>query len=188
MSKKKPVISLSRESMEARVSGGRTMLLTAIILTVVNIVIAVLDAGAQFLYSISVPYYLVSFGKGMDNGFAEGKWSVTGTYTISALVIAAVILGVYLLCWYLSKKRRGWLIVGLVLFIVDTLALVYISLTLLMQPGSNVIDLCIHLWMIFLLVQAVRNSKKLKLLDQEEAFAQAEAEKEKKTGPSFDDL
>lgn len=189
MAKKTPVITLSRESMEARISGGRTMLITAIVLTILNMIFVVLDKNMYFIFSVAASYYMVAFGKGMDNGFSEGAWSVNGTYTVTALVMSVIVLAIFFLCWYKSKTNHRWLTVGLVLFIFDTLVLIWVTLVMIADPGSNIVDLCIHLWILYIMGRAVNCSKKLKQLDLEEAIAaEAEAEEaEKYNGPSFDD-
>jgi hypothetical protein len=41
---------------------------------------------------------------------------------VIGVAVAAVICGLYLLCWFLSKKNKvAWFIVALVLFSLDTL-------------------------------------------------------------------
>ena len=119
-----PVDKNSREYLLRQVANGRYSLLLIVILTVVNLIMTILDTNTYFLFSASVPYYLVFVGMGIENGFVDGAWNVKGTLTYTGLVIALVIVAVYLLCWLLSKERAGWLTAALVLFIVDTVALV----------------------------------------------------------------
>ena len=83
---------------------------------------------------------------------------------LQGLVIALVIVAVYLLCWLLSKKRAGWLTAALVLFIVDTVALVVITFALYDSPMGKLVDFLLHIWAIVELVLAVRGSRKLKEL------------------------
>lgn len=154
----------SREYLTQQWKTGRSSLLLIIIVTLVNMIAVVADADFYFLFSATVPYYLVAFGKGFDNGFIDGAWSEIGTFTITALVIAAVILGVYLICWLLSKKRNGWLIAALVLFSIDTAVL----LLMLTSDSSVLIDLAIHALAVWELAQAVRCAKKLKALPEQE--------------------
>ena len=87
-------------------------------------------------------------------------------YIYQALVIAAVILGLFLLCWIFSKKRRGWLIAGLVLFIVDTLALLGFSMALEMLT-DNILDFVFHGWAMVELVAAWKADRKLAELPPE---------------------
>ena len=116
-----PVDKNSREYLLRQVANGRYSLLLIVILTVVNLIMTILDTNTYFLFSASVPYYLVFVGMGIENGFVDGAWNVKGTLTYTGLVIALVIVAVYLLCWLLSKKRAGWLTAALVLFIASLL-------------------------------------------------------------------
>ena len=159
-----PVDKNSREYLLRQVANGRYSLILIVILTVVNLIMTILDTNTYFLFSASVPYYLVFVGMGMENGFVNGDWNVRGTLTYTGLVIALIIVAVYLLCWLLSKKRAGWLTVALVLFIIDTVALVVIAFALYESPEGKLVDLLLHIWAIVELVLAVRGSKKLQEL------------------------
>lgn len=154
----------SREYLTQKWKTGRSSLLLILIVTLVNMIAVVADIDFYFLFSASIPFYLVVFGKAFDNGFAEGAWSEIGTFTVTALVIAAVILGVYLICWLLSKKHNGWLIAALVLFSIDTAAL----LLMLSGDSSVLLDLAIHALAIWELAQAISCAKKLKAMPEEE--------------------
>ena len=143
-----PVDKNSREYLLRQVANGRYSLLLIVILTVVNLIMTILDTNTYFLFSASVPYYLVFVGMGIENGFVDGAWNVKGTLTYTGLVIALVIVAVYLLCWLLSKKRAGWLTVALVLFIVDTVALVVITFALYDSPMGKLVDFLLHIWAI----------------------------------------
>lgn len=155
-----PVDKNSREYLLRQVANGRYSLLLIVILTVVNLIMTILDTNTYFLFSASVPYYLVFVGMGIENGFVDGAWNVKGTLTYTGLVIVAV----YLLCWLLSKERAGWLTAALVLFIIDTVALVVITFALYDSPMGKLVDFLLHIWAIVELVQGVRGSKKLKAL------------------------
>lgn len=149
-----PVDKNSREYLLRQVANGRYSLLLIVILTVVNLIMTILDTNTYFLFSASVPYYLVFVGMGIENGFVDGAWNVKGTLTYTGLVIALVIVAVYLLCWLLSKERTGWL----------TAALVVITFALYDSPMGKLVDFLLHIWAIVELVLAVRGSRKLKEL------------------------
>lgn len=149
----------SREYLTQKRNSGRSTLLTILIFTVINIVMLVAQADYYFLFSASVPFYLTMFGMVFDN------W-VVGTFTTTALGISAVIMVLFLLCWIFSKKRRGWLIAGLVLFVVDTLALVYFSVTMEML-ADNILDFVFHGWAIVELIAAWKADKKLEEMPPE---------------------
>lgn len=67
-----PVDKNSREYLLRQVANGRYSLLLIVILTVVNLIMTILDTNTYFLFSASVPYYLVFVGMGIENGFVDG--------------------------------------------------------------------------------------------------------------------
>ena len=87
-----PVDKNSREYLLRQVANGRYSLLLIVILTVVNLIMTILDTNTYFLFSASVPYYLVFVGMGIEHGFVDGAWNVKGTLTYTGLVIALVYL------------------------------------------------------------------------------------------------
>lgn len=157
----------SPDYLRSQVANGRHSLLLILGFTVVNLVMVLLDSGTYFLFSASVPYYLTLFSKGIDNGFVDGAWPENGPYTIAALIVSAVILVLFLVCWLLSKKRPGWLVPALVLFVVDTLALLWCTFNLLNDSAGNIMDFVFHFWAIWELIRAIRCSSKLKNLPTE---------------------
>ncbi len=153
----------SREYLLRKVAGARHSLLLVLIFTVINLVILLADGNSYFLFSASVPYYLTAFGMVMD---MEMGASGVGVFTTTALVISAVILIVYLVCWLLTKKRPAWYVVSAVLFALDTVVLVLVALGFEMLADS-IMDLVFHAWVIVELFQAVSANKKLKNLPPE---------------------
>lgn len=164
MARKSPVDKNSAEYLMSKIASGRHSLLLIMVFTVVNLVMVVLDSGTYFLFSASVPYYLTAFSKGIDNGFADGPWTENGPVTIAALIVSAVILLLFLLCWLLSKKRTGWLVCALVLFGLDTVALVWCTFNMINNPADNIVDVVFHIWAIWELAMAIRCGAKLKKL------------------------
>lgn len=138
---------------QARLTGGRSVLLVAPLLTVLNTVLLLLAADLQFPFSVAAPYYLVAFAMGVNGG------SAAGLYPLAALAFTGVVVTVYLLCWHFSKTRRGWLTAGIALFSVDTLLLAVLSVMLMGTKGANVVDLCVHIWMMFILATARKAEK-----------------------------
>lgn len=151
-----------REQLEQKYKAARSNLLLTIILTVVNVVMLLTGSESMLLFSISVPFYAVVFGY-----FMEGT-----TMLITGCVIAAIMLAAYLLCWIFSKKRAGWLIAAMVLFIIDTvvMGLMY----LLLEEASGIMDVLIHAWVLYYLIVGVISASKLKKMPPEETAVTAE--------------
>lgn len=147
----------SPEYLLKQTAGARASLLAVLIFTVVNLAMLLLEIDMYFVFSATVPQYLTAFCMGIDIG--QGYLGF-GPFTAIALVVSAVVLVLYLLCWLLSKKRPGWLIAALVFFIIDTVALLAVSL-LLEILGKTILDLVFHGLIIFQLIQGISANYKL---------------------------
>ena len=147
----------SPEYLLKQTAGARASLLAVLIFTVVNLAMLLLEIDMYFVFSATVPQYLTAFCMGIDIG--QGYLGF-GPFTAIALVVSAVVLVLYLLCWLLSKKRPGWLIAALVFFIIDTVALLAVSL-LLEILTENILDLVFHGLIIFQLIQGISANYKL---------------------------
>jgi hypothetical protein len=162
-----------RQALEQKVSSARANLLLVIIFTAINMILLVANAGSYFLFSASVPYLLTLFGLllcGMlpAEYYAEleGFVPLDKSVFIIALALAILILGLYLLCWFLSKKNKvGWLIFALVLFSIDTLALFnYYGFA-----ADSFFDIAFHIWIIVILALGIDAHYKLKKMPDEPA-------------------
>lgn len=133
---------------------ARGNLLLMLIFSAVNVAFAAFGVDIYFLFSDYLAYMLALTGR----VFLE--YSDEGLYLAVGLAFAVLVLVPYLLCWIFSKKRRGWMIAALVLFAVDTGALVVDTL------GSddvlyNLPDLLFHIWVLVYLVLGVKHAQQL---------------------------
>ncbi len=149
-------------------ASARGNLLLMIAFTVINILLLLFNSDTMFLFSATVPYFSAAFGK-----YSE----IPALFTVG-LVIAFITLTLYLLCWIFSKKHYGWIITALVLFIIDSVCMV--GLYILSEDFSGVIDLAIHIWVLYYLIIGVKYGKLLKTLPEDEEedipFAEDNAE------------
>ncbi len=169
--KKNTVDNTKPEYLLKQMAGARSSLLIVLAFTLVNLVMLLVDSGRYFLFSAFVPYFLTAFGMGMDMGMG---YDGIGTCTIITLVISAVVLGWYLLCWILCKKRPGWYIAALVAFALDTVVML-VLLFVMGGMAESIMDLVFHAWVIVELVQAISANSKLKKLPAEAFAPEAEA-------------
>ena len=145
----------TREMIQQKYKTARNNLLLMLILTVINIILYLVGSDTMMLFSATVPYFGVIIG------------SVSGSqiFFIFCACIAVAILILYLLCWILSKDHYGWMIVALVLFIIDTLAM--IGMYLGMGEISGILDVVIHVWVLYYLIIGVKYGKQLKNMPEE---------------------
>lgn len=155
----------SRENLELQYRNARANLVLMIVFTVINIILLAANSERYFLFSASIPYYLVFFGA----LFAEA-WAVPVLYP-AGLILAGVILLIYLVIWLVSKKHPGLLIAGLVFFALDTVA--FLGLTAMANAFvESVIDIAFHVWVLVYLGMGISAGFKLKRMPEKPAVTQ----------------
>lgn len=168
---KKPQQLSRREQLTNKYMSARHNLLLVVIFTAVNIGLLVAQSNSYFLFSASIPYYLVDLGMFLCGKYPMEYYAEMGaveffpnSFLVVMIVIAVVILGLYLLSWFLSKKPRvGWMIFSLVIFVLDTLFMLLIM-------GINadmILDIVFHGWVVISLISGISSYFKLKKLPEE---------------------
>ena len=140
------------EDAQKKLNSARYNLLLMIILTLVNLILFFAGRDAMLLFSATIPYVAVVFG----------DWIAPSGMAIAIFILAGLLIAVYFLCWLLSKKDPAWMIVALVLFVIDTAVMVYLKVAL--GDFSGILDLLIHIWVLYYLVIGVIGGVKLKKL------------------------
>ena len=123
----------------------RSSLIVAIIFTIINILFFVLNYDTYFLFSIFVPYILPII-------FQE-----TSLYIVS-IGISVFILLIYITLIILSKKNVMGYTISLILYIIDTLALIILGIIYEMT-GELIIDYIFHGFIIWILIKGIKNYK-----------------------------
>lgn len=168
-----PVNARAFYQQKYNISRGNLLLVVA--MTIVNVVMAALGSDSYFLFSAILPYSLAlngAFltGKMPDDWYGpemwpEGKAFLPDSFFYVMITIAAVILVLYLACWFFSKKNKtGWLIAALVLFGIDTIYMLFIY-----GIGTNsILDIVFHALVVYYLISGIVYSFKLKKLPPED--------------------
>lgn len=146
-----------RQITQAKYNRSRYNLLLVAIVSVINLFSLSLSQ-TYFLFSAQIPSFFVELFMYTEEGgvapFAD---------LIIPIVIGMILTIPYLLCFFFSKKRPGWMVVSLVFFAFDCIFLVtmyYLS--------DVIIDLLFHAWVMFYLITGVRNGFKLKKMPEDE--------------------
>lgn len=153
-----------RELAAAQYRAARSNLLVMIGLTVLNIVLLFVGSDSMMLFSATVPYFAVGIG------------ILSGMPTLQTVgcVLAAIFVIVYFACWMGSKKHYGWMIAAFILFCLDTVALVLMYVS--SGDFSGVLDLIIHIAVLYYLFNGVKYGAKLKKLPPEPQPAESTEE------------
>ena len=140
---------------DAKYRNGRISLLTIVILSAINLV-SIATIGVYYVFSAYIPLLTVSIG------YELYMQSDLFAYYICAVVIAAMLIVPYLLCYIFSKKNKGWMIAALALFSVDS-ALFLIDFVSFVADGnfSMILDLVIRVVAIVSLILGVKYGLKV---------------------------
>lgn len=139
-----------RQKFEKQYAGARANLLMMTLLTCVNVVLLALRTGTTFLFSASIPQVAYAF-------FSTGARDQSA----SGLLIGALFIGLFLLCYFLSKGNPHWMTAAAALFALDTLFLVVWLIAYTDSLLSNVMDILFHGWVLYYLILGVRAARKL---------------------------
>lgn len=168
----KTVNPTPRKAAEQRYAIARSNLILMLALTVINIILFLIGSNTMMLFSATIPYFAVIFG----------SVSESGVFLAICIGIAAVTIIAYLLCWIFSKKQYGWMIAALVLFVIDTLAMA--GMYLLIGETSGILDVLIHVWVLYYLITGVYYGSVLKKLPADEPIAVEAQEAETEDAPA----
>lgn len=162
-------LTTQRQTLESKYAKSRHNLLLVVAFTAINILLLVLNSNTYFLFSAYIPYILVDTGRFFTGMYSQEYYAeqyinteFLGTwFYIATLIIATAILALYLISWFGSKNGKvGWSVFALVLFSVDTVALLLLGgITV-----ENMIDILFHAWVIFSLISGISAHKKLSSL------------------------
>ena len=160
------------EVLANRYQSARHNILLILVFTLINIFLLVTNSNSYFLFSASIPYYIVDLGMFLCGKYPAEYYADIGgidplnnTFFAVMLAIAAVILVLYLLSWIFSKKPRvGWMIFALVFFVIDTLGMLW----WVGFSSDMLIDIAFHGWVIVSLSMGIAAYFKLKNLPEEE--------------------
>ena len=160
---------MEKQMLQSRFNAARSNLILVVAFSIFNILALATGSGYYFLFSLSIPYLLTDLGMFFTRmypdevytGEFEGMIPADKSLFWGMLIVSILILGIYTLLFFLSKKNDKMLKVALVLFSVDT------AVMLLNYGLSAIIDLAFHVWVIVILAMGVKASKKLKELPDE---------------------
>ena len=148
-----PVDKQSPAYQQNLVKTARSNLWVAVAFTVLNVGMLLVGSGRYFLFSMTIPYYLTYFGHVFD-------YFMVGTYTLTGLTMAMVPVIVLALCTYMSQRSNRWLAGGVIVFALDTAAMLALMLWS-GDVGAMLVDILFHGWVMICLVRGLNAAKRL---------------------------
>lgn len=161
-----------RRAYETKYANARVNLLLVVAFTAINIIILATGSYTYFLFSASIPYFIADMGmllcgkyppEAYVDGFEEMIVFEPSVFPVF-LVIALLIVSVYLVFWFFSKKKPGFLMAALVLFVIDTVGM----FILYGVSFDSIVDIIFHAYVIWSLVSGIKAHNALLALPKEE--------------------
>lgn len=157
-----------QQTPEQRYNAARGNLMLVVIFTAINVVMLMLGTNTQFLFSAAFP----------SVAYAVGDFLTVETgielFRVGALMLALGNIGLYLLCWFCSKRHRGFMVFALILFILDCLA--FLSKFVLYEIDASIaMDVMFHIWVLWALISGVVAMAALKKQERQAALDPAQA-------------
>ena len=171
------------QKLRTRYNTARTNILLVIAFTLINCILCAVGSSSYFLFSAAIPYYLTMSGMAYT-GRMPAEYYVdwrdfepfANSFFIGTVVVAFVIVGVYALMWFLSKKHGyGWLVAALLLFVADTFVM-FAMFCFTGFPADMILDFVFHIWVLVSLASGIIAAINLKKLPEEEPYVAQEGQ------------
>ncbi len=152
---------------------ARSGLLIMLFLTVANLTTVVLSQS-ETVFVFSSTLAELAFGLMMGAYMSADQpmyWVILGGLALAAILVT------YFLCWLFCKKKSRWLVIGTLLFIVDSVArvvLLVIAFANVDDPGRDidllptVFGFAFSAWVLYYLIRGVWAARKLAAAKSEE--------------------
>lgn len=104
-----------------KIARARYNLMFMIILSIVNVVFVSSGNAVAMPFSSTIATYSTAIG------ITAAKDNNNDTYKILGLLIACIVLGLFIFCYFMSKKKGVYLVIAFTLLSADTLALLVMN-------------------------------------------------------------
>ena len=162
----KPIKTKEMFARDLKISNGNVLMM--IVFTLVNIVLILVNADISFPFSAAVPMYLVLLfselcGMRSDEFYEANYGSDWQTIEFfesglfwAVVAIALIMVAIYFVLWYFSKKKKAFTIVLTVLYAIDTLGLLGFCTLVYAFDFYAIIDFAFHAWVFYYLILALK--------------------------------
>jgi len=128
---------------------SRNNLLLVIAFTVVNLVLIYFEAKVNFLFSATIPQFVLNVGKTLTDTTDDSIFLIIG------LIIAFIAVLSYFIFWLLARRARVLILIALIFFGIDSLLLIYLVLNAEFD-FSVLLECAFHVWILYYLFTGVK--------------------------------
>ncbi len=169
-------------------NSARFTLIGLLIITCINIVLAISGSDTYYLFTAYVPYNfavtgIIMAGRFIPEFYEQYEAEIGEPYPVLGdialyvgIALAVVAIAVYVLLWLLSKKKYGFLVAATALFGFDTF------LVLLSIADGMFLDMIFHVIITIMLVRGCISGKKYFDAEKQLSYMQSDAELRESAG------
>jgi hypothetical protein len=151
-----PAVPLHAD-LQKKIKSGMSSFMTLIILSLINNILAIVNASISFPFSIFSSVAVMGLTEGIADNFGIPAIAIVG------LVLSFLTIGIYALLYYLSARRVWPVWTAFGLFVADTLLLAGFAL-LSDDLSSFTFDFVFHVYIIWALLTLARSKMRLSQL------------------------
>jgi len=133
--------------LQRKVKTGLGSYIAFVVFTYVNLVLILQNSSLKFPFSAMMPVIPLYFGQQFY--YEEGIFAL---YMIG-IVVSIIFASVYLLLYFLSRKRVVPILITIIFVIIDTVVLVLLSLD---DIAASTIDIIFHIWVLIAMINLFR--------------------------------
>lgn len=131
-----------------RFKSARSNLMLVIVLTTISVFLAAMGSNFVFFFSAPFPLYVFHIASVFYGG-------LTTAGVVVSVVIAIIAIGVYFLCWWLSKKFRVFILIALIFFSIEVFVNALFMLSVLFSGYfdiGSIVGMAFHGWILYCLI------------------------------------
>ena len=149
------------KTIQRRIQAARGNLILVIIFTIANIMSYWFQFGFMMPFSAFIPFTIFDFSYYFSVELNDPNLFIGG------IILASGVILLYIMGYVLSKKKPEWLTFMLVMYVFDTVVMLYLFIGIFAFNSTMILDILFHIWVLYYFTNGVLAVNKLKTSRQE---------------------
>lgn len=144
------------KTLQRRIQAARGNLILVIIFTIANIMSYWFQFGFMMPFSAFIPFTIFDFSYYFSVELNDPNLFIGG------IILASGVILLYIMGYVLSKKKPEWLTFMLVMYVFDTVVMLYLFIGIFAFNSTMILDILFHIWVLYYFTNGVLAVNKLK--------------------------
>lgn len=149
------------KTLQRRIQAARGNLILVIIFTIANIMSYWFQFGFMMPFSAFIPFTIFDFSYYFSVELNDPNLFIGG------IILASGVILLYIMGYVLSKKKPEWLTFMLVMYVFDTVVMLYLFIGIFAFNSTMILDILFHIWVLYYFTNGVLAVNKLKASRQD---------------------